>query len=343
MLETKDYPRLGDVTRDQYQQHLALDYCKWLGCLAENNLPVNATQDFLLRYPQSLGAPLLRKAAVLPGTSGDATWAQPLVSVKPLQEAFLAIARSSSLLGRIPNLRKVPFNTKVPLETTGSSYSWVSESSPKPVSAMGFSSGITLAPTKCLGIVVVSRELVELTVVGMEAALRDTLIGGLTAFTDKSLLDPASTAIAGTRPASLTAGTTAITSTGNYAADVQTLLTAFFAARPGAQNAVLITNAGHAAAIRSMNAGGGVGLPVLVSEAALGHTIALDPVGVVVADTGIDIDISREASVQMDDAPAAPTATTVQISLWQQNLRGFKVERFVNWQAVTGAVKYLAA
>ena len=35
------------------------------------------------------------------------------------------------------------------------------------------------------------------------------------------------------------------------------------------------------------------------------------------------------------------TAATVMRSLWQHNEVGYKVERFVNWQAVTGSVRYL--
>ena len=106
---------------------------------------------------------------------------------------------------------------------------------------------------------------------------------------------------------------------------------------------MLIANAGHAAQLRTLNAGGGPGLDVVVSEAAGLNTIAIDGAGVYVADGGIEIDISSEASLQMNDAPDAPvTASTVLVSLFQQNLRGFRVERFVNWQAVTGAVKYLA-
>ena len=62
-----------------------------------------------------------------------------------------------------------------------------------------------------------------------------------------------------------------------------------------------------------------------------------------VADDGIEIDISSDASLQMDSAPdAPPTASTVLVSLCQLNLRGFRVERFVNWATTTGAVKYLA-
>src|SRR4029453_5755561 len=185
---------------------------------------------------------------------------------------------------------------KVPLQTGDAGYSWVKEGDPKPVSKLAFSNGITLGPAKCQAIVVVTRELTKLSVPGMEGALRDVLISGLTQFTDRSLLDPASTAIAATRPASLTAGTTPITSTGNYPVDVQSLLSAFFTGAPNALAPVLVVNAAHASAIRRMNGGGGVGLPVIVSEAALGNTIAIDPAAVFVADAGVEISVSREAS-----------------------------------------------
>jgi hypothetical protein len=350
-MDTPSLPRLGDITQDQYRQQLRLDYAAWLALLVENRIPPHASRAFLERFPKSLGATLVRKsldawgqkAAVVPGTSTDPAWAAPLLAIKPLQDAFVAIARSRSLLGRIPGIRRVPFKTPVPMETTGANYVWVQENSPKPVSAMAFSNAVQLDALKAQAVVVVTAELVKLAAEGFQGALADTLTDGLVAFTDRSFLDPASTAVASTRPASVTAGTTPITATASYPADVQSLLTAFFTARPNAQDAVLIANAGHAAQLRTLNAGGGPGLPVLVSEAALGNTVALDPAGVFLADDGIDIDISSEASLQMDSAPdAPPTASTVLVSLFQRNMRGFRVERFVNWQAATGAVQYLA-
>jgi hypothetical protein len=52
--------------------------------------------------------------------------------------------------------------------------------------------------------------------------------------------------------------------------------------------------------------------------------------------------VSREATLQMNDAPAAPDATTVFRSLWQDNLVGLRAERMINWQrARTAAVYYL--
>jgi len=342
---TKDMPRLGALTQTQYQNQLSLEFAKYLGCLAETGGPMGATKAYLQRFPHSIGAPLMQKAAVAAGSTTDANWAAPLAGVKPLQDAFIAIARQQSLLGRIAGLRRVPFGVKIPIETGGANYQWVPENQAKPASAMAFANGPTLTPTKHAAIVAVSQELVELSVAGMEGALRDTLLNGLTSFTDRQFLDPAIAAVAGKNPASVTNGTTPIPATASYQTDVQTLLNAFFAANPNAQNAALITNAGHASQIRSWNSGGGVGVDVIVSDAALGNTIAMNPAGIVVADNGATVDISREASIQMNDAPDNPvTATTVLVSAFQMNMAFFRVERTVNWAtAIAGSVKYLAA
>jgi hypothetical protein len=58
---------------------------------------------------------------------------------------------------------------------------------------------------------------------------------------------------------------------------------------------------------------------------------------------GVRIDVSREASVQMDSAPDSPaTATTVLVSLWQNNLVGLRAERMITWKrARTGSVYYI--
>lgn len=341
-MDTRNLPRLSDVTKAQVQDALVLDYCKWLSCLSQTNVPTRASEVFLERYPHALGASLIRKAATTPGTSTDPAWAGPLAAIRPFVDAFVALARSASLLGRIPGLRTIPFNVKVPIQTGDAGYVWVKQGDPKPVSKLAFSNGVTLGPTKASAIIVVTRELITLTVPNAEQALRDTLIAGLTSFTDKSFLDPASAAIVDTRPASVTNGTTPVAGTGNLAADVQALLAAFFAGNPNAIDPVLICNAANGAAIRSMNGGGGVGLPIVVSGAALGNVIALDAASVFVADAGVEIDTSREASIEMVDAPATPTAATVMTSLFQTNMVGFRVERFLNWTTTAGAVKYLA-
>jgi hypothetical protein len=47
----------------------------------------------------------------------------------------------------------------------------------------------------------------------------------------------------------------------------------------------------------------------------------------------------------MDSAPMSPAdATTVYVSLWQNNAVGLRAERFINWnKANANAVKYLTA
>jgi hypothetical protein len=347
-MDDRNVPRLSDITKADVHDALSRDYAKWLGCLSETNLPRTASEVFLQRFPHTYGTHIVRKAlelegkaAIGAGTTTDAAWAGPLSPIKPFLDAFVALARSASLLGRI-NVRTVPFNTTIPFQSQDAGYQWVQQGAPKPVSKLAFAPGTILAPLKAAAIIVVTRELTQVSVPGAEVALRDTLIQGLTAFTDRSFLDPASTAIANTRPASVTSGTTPITATASYATDVATLLAAFFAGAPNAIAPVMVANASHASQLRTLNNGAGPGLPIIVSQAALGNTIVLDPNQILVADNGVSIDASSEASFEMNDAPTTPAATTIVTSLWQMNLSAFKVERFLNFTATTGSVKYLA-
>ena len=56
---------------------------------------------------------LYLKAAVAAGTVTDATWAAPLVN-QNIADDFLALLRPATILGKIPGLRNVPFNTQDP-------------------------------------------------------------------------------------------------------------------------------------------------------------------------------------------------------------------------------------
>ena len=81
-----------------------------------------------------------------------------------------------------------------------------------------------------------------------------------------------------------------------------------------------------------MNGGTFQGYPVIVSEsvpAELMIFIAQRDV-FLAEDDGIEIDVSEQASVQMDSAPATPA--TPLVSFWQQNLIGIRAEHFINWQ-----------
>jgi hypothetical protein len=344
--DTERAYRLVEADRQFIVEAKSVDYCRYLACLALDGMRDSARNHYLARWPRGIGAGEIRKdielgakAAVLPGTGTG--WGAPLVGVQSLADGFITIVRSSSLFGKIPGLRLVPFSTKVPFETGPGNYWWVGEGTPKPLSAMAFGS-TTLDLLKAVSITPFTKEFLRLAVPGTEVTLRDTLRAGLVAFQDKALLDPLSTAIPGVRPASITSGTVAIPSTGNLPVDVQSLIDAFFTGRPGAQDPVLIAGGAKAAKLRAMQPG--FGLPIYSSEAAGGTVVMLDPAGVLYADGGIEIGLSEAASLQMSDTPDNPsTATTVNVSMFQTNAVAYRIERFLNFQALTGAVRYLAA
>ena len=345
--------QLRELTQQEITSQNALNFTKYLSCLSHTNgSRQDAVELFVKRFDQSYGAGQMRqwlekgqvdlvvKNVTAPGTTTDPSWARPLVGIEQWAAGFLQIAHSRSLLGRIPGLQQIPFNVKVPYQAAGANFVWVAEAAPAPVSKLAFSDGLTLPPAKVLGIIVLTKELAKLANAGTATALQTALTGGLNAFVDKSLLDPASTAVVGQRPGSITSTAGApLVGTADVVASVKALIAAFFAARPGAQNPVLIANGAYGAAIRGQVPG--FGLEVITSEAALNNIVILDPAAVFYADGGLEIEYSREAALEMADPASNPvTATTVLVSLWQHNLAGYRAERFVSFGAAPTAVMY---
>ena len=331
---------IDDLTHAQLTKIRTADFMRWLSCLSETSTPEGASARFLERWPRSLSAGIVTKAATLPGTSTGATWASPLVPT-PLVEPFLALARAASLLGKIPGLRNVPFHARIPVETQGANFAFVGQNAAKPVSAMGFDTGVTLLPTKASGIVIITAELAKLAIPGTEDALRETFVGGLTAFVDKAFIDPSETSVPNEKPGSITSGVTPLTGTGSLPVDVATLLDAFYADNPSAETAVLVTSPGIKAQLVGVEGRAPFDLTIVTSPAAAGIVVALDPKRVFVADAGASFATSQDVSVQMDSAPTnPPTAATVTRDLWTHNEVGYRIERFVNWEAVAGSVQY---
>ena len=346
-------PRLSDITKAQVIEQQSLDFTKFLSTLAATRGDAYRAADmFLQRFPESFSASSMRKmleqnsggyiditkAATAPGTSSDAVWAKPLVGVQQLTSGFLAIAHSQSLLGRL-GLELIPANTKIPFQTADANFVWVPETYLAPTSKLAFSDGITLPATKVVGIVVITEELAKLSAPGTAKAMRNVLTSGLNSFVDKQFLNPAVAAVAGQNPASILNGLTPLVGTADVAASVKALIAAFFTARPGAENPILIANGGYSAAIRG--AVPGYGLEVIASEAAANNIVILDPAAVFYSDGGLEVDYSDKAMLEMSDpATNPPTAAVVLTSLWQQNLVGFRLTRFVSWGRSPNAVAY---
>ena len=301
---------------------------------------------------------LYLKAAVAAGNTTDATWAGPLVN-QNIANDFLELLRPATILGKIPGLRTVPFNTKVPSQTAGGTYGWVGESKPKPVTKLAFSS-VSLGIAKAAGIIVLTQELIKLSNPAAEALVRDDMIKGIAQFLDAQFIDPAVAAVAGVNPASITNGAPTAAATTNPLADIMSLINHFATNNIGVDGVTFILSAANALALSfqtytdgspkfpglSISGGSYKGLNFVTSQAAGTNVIALQPALILYADEGgVTIDASQEASLQMDSAPMSPAdATTVYVSLWQTNSVGLRAERFINWnKANANAVKYLTA
>ena len=140
-----------------------------------------------------------------------------------------------TILGRIQGLRKVPFNIKVPRQTSRLPASvWVGEAAPKPLSAFALDT-VTLGYYKIAGIVALTDEIVKFSSPAAEAMVRDELANAIVTLMDHDFIDPEKAAVAGISPASITNGVTPTTATGtaysNFAADLGTTLAKFDTAR----------------------------------------------------------------------------------------------------------------
>jgi HK97 family phage major capsid protein len=228
--------------------------------------------------------------------------------------------------------------------TAGGTYGWVGEGKSKPVTRMQFGSA-TLPIAKAAGIIVLTEELVRNSNPSAEAVVRREMVAGIAAFLDKQFIDPAVAEVPNVSPASITNGVTPIAATTNPIADIFALLSKFTAAGlpvggvnliMSSTNALVLSflrNTDGSAVFPGFTVNGGTisGVSVIVSDAAGDDIIAvLAPYVLYADDGGVQVDVSREASIQMDSAPVDPAVSLV--SLWQNNLVGLRAERFINWK-----------
>lgn len=323
-------------------------------CRAKGNLMQAA--EIAKQWTDTPEVEQVLKAAVAAGTTTDATWAAPLVPYQQMSNELIELLRPETIVGKMSQLRQVPFNVRIPGQTQGSTVNWVGETKPKPVSALAFED-ITLRFNKIAGIVVISDELARLSTPSAEAIIRGDLVAQIAQFTDDSFINPAYAAVTDVRPASVTNTATAIPASGTTAddlrSDVRALYATFIAANMSTAGAVWIMTSTMAMAIGMMmnplgqpefpgiGATGGtlLGLNVIVSE-----TVPSDSSGSIIVlakqseilladEGGVTVDVSREASVQMNSTPDDPaTASTVLTSLWANNLLGIRAERMITWR-----------
>lgn len=305
------------------------------------------------------------KAAVPAAQTGNAAWAGNLVTQGGVIGDFVEFLRPMTLVGRIPGLRNVPFNVPLVGQTSGGAGYWVGEGQAKPLTQWQYGTNI-LQPLKVANIAVITKELLQRASVAADTMIRDQLVAALQERLDIDFVDPAKAAVAGVSPASVTNGVTGIPSSGNDAAairaDIAALMGGFLAANNVPSTGVYIMRSSTALMLSmmqnplgqtefpgiGMRGGEFMGLPALVSDYAPANTVILmNASDIYFADEGgFSVDMSTEASLQMDNAPTqnstTPTPATNMVSMFQTNSVAFLAERHLNWaKRRPGAVQML--
>ncbi|WP_320535284.1 phage major capsid protein [Robbsia andropogonis] len=288
------------------------------------------------------------KAAVAAGSTTSAAWAGNLVYPENFGGDFISLLYPQTILGRLTGLRRIPFNVRIGGATSGTSVGWVGEGAPAPVTSMGFNA-VTLGFAKIAGIAVLDREIMRLANPSVEAMVQADLIEAAAQGLDVSFLDP-SRAKTDVSPASILNGTTAIAATGTTHValrnDVMSLVADAIAANLIISSGKLLMSPGRALAISNMvsefgvkyfpnidiNGGELLGFPVLVSNNIPNDRIVLvfEQEIYLSDDGGLELDVSREASIIMDSAPAA--ATSAPVNLFQNDMMALKVGKWINFQ-----------
>jgi len=313
------------------------------------------------------------KAQVTGGTTTDPSWAAPLIDPVNLLTDFIDYLRPQTIIGKfgqngIPSLRSAPFNIKVPAQTSGGAANWVGEGKAKPLTKFDFES-FTLAYNKVAAIAVLSEELLRFSSPSAELLVRNALGEAVIAKLDTDITDPAVSATAD-RPASFTNGAQTYVTTGVSADDVRTdvarLVTYFITNNLPLDGLVFIMRNAQALKLSLMrNAMGGrefpdikmdggflEGVPVITSQypTAGRVTAVIAPEIYLADDGGIAIDMSREASLEMDTTPSnllndgsSPPVSveSAMVSMFQTNSVAIRAERVITWKRRrTAAVAY---
>jgi len=356
-----------NVSRVEVKSNLepGIEFARYIICrMAALKHGVSALELAKTHYPDNPRIQWLIKDNIAAGSTQDNLFAKPLVNVTPSSE-FVDWLRPQTLLGRIPGLTSVPFNTRITGQNSGATGYWVGEGKAKPLTRFGtFSTNLYWA--KVAAIISITDELARFSSPSAEQMVRREIARALQERMDIDFVDPSKAAVANVSPASITNGVTNLNDSGTSLANVTTDIAQFFNAMIGnnlnvaecvwimpntvALQLSLMRDSLGALAFPTINVSGGTwqGIPVITSQYLLfSHTPANNKVLLVHApsvaladDGGFTVDISREASLEMDDqpvmetgalgSPSGPTGSAL-VSMFQTNSMAIRCERYINW------------
>jgi HK97 family phage major capsid protein/HK97 family phage prohead protease len=366
------------VTAGADTQPKGLEFARYVRCLVlAKGDPMRANEIAKAHFPDASRIHNVLKAAVNAGTTTDATWAAPLVDYTTLASEFIDFLRPQTIIGKfgvggVPSLRRIPFNVRMGRQTSGGSGYWVGEGKPKPLTKFDYEE-VLLRWAKVANIAVLTEELVRFSNPSADMLVRQALADALRERLDIDFIDPDKAEVTNVSPASITNGVVGITASGTDAdavrADIQAIMGQFIAYNLTPTTGVWIMSATNALALSlmqnalgqpafpgiTMNGGTFAGLPVItteymttVADSSGSPIVLVNADDVFLADDGqVVIDASREASLQMDDAPtnaSNPATATSVVSMFQTNSVALRAERIINWKKRrAGAVAMIVA
>jgi len=302
------------------------------------------------------------RAAVAGGGTDSGEWGAELVHIDRYTGDFIDFLYSRTVFDKLP-LREVPANINIAGQDGAATGYWVGQSKSIPLSKADFMD-VNLTPLKVAALAVVSKELLRDSSPAAERLVRDALVNASAQRVDQTFLGTAA-AVSGVSPAGILNGVTAGTSAGSdiegVIADVKALYASFISANNAddlqfvttqslSKALGLIQNALGNFAFPGLSANGGtlLGDPLAAGgNVGAGDLILLKPSDIYkIGDRGVEVSLSTEAAIQMDNAPNGdtdtPTANTSVVSMFQTDSVAIKVVRPLNFaKRRASAVAYI--
>lgn len=303
------------------------------------------------------------KAAVAGGGSNSGEWGSELVTADTRYTGdFIDFLYAATVFDKLP-LREVPANVMIKGQDGASTGYWVGESKSIPLTTADFFN-INLTPLKVAALAVVSKELLRDSSPSAEMLVRDSLVQASAQRVDFTFLSAAAP-VAGVSPAGilfgLTAGTSAGTDIDGVIADIKALYAPFITAHNASgltfvtteslgKSLGLMQNLTGSFAFPGVGAGGGniLGDPLVTGgNVGAGDFILLKPSDIYkIGDRGVEVSVSSEAAIEMDNAPAGasdtPVPNTTVVSMFQTESVALKVVRPLNFaRRRASAVAYI--
>lgn len=279
------------------------------------------------------------------------------------------LVRGQTILGRLPAVRQVIFDTPLLSQSSGASAAFVGPGKPIKVTRASFAR-VVLTRKKIAALVLQTRELARSSEPNSEQAFVQDLIAAIAFATDQAFID-SSNAGSADQPAAVTYGAASVAASGGTLAAIDVdlghlidsginlglqLSTSALVMHPVTASFLSrLRGSGGDLAFPGIGVKGGVlcGLPCITSEACphagspTSSSISMiDGSGIRVADApAVEVSTSEITSVEMSDVPAnsaASGAATSMGSMFQTESMAIKAVRHINWDAAPSRVVTLA-